>query len=112
MINFQESIQERRTLDFCYASDKKEPCEATMKKRGLLYAGFYCNQDPVYFHVRLSSSHYEKCSILTVFYRLRIDSVVDEFSYEICFVITQRQSFLQWFSFVIQNETYLQFKVT
>ena len=45
MINFQEPIQEPRTLDFRYASIKKEPGEANTKKCGFLYAGFYCIHD-------------------------------------------------------------------
>ena len=43
---------------------------------------------------------------------MRKDSVVDVFSYEIGFVVTQRQSFPQWFSLVVRNGTYLQSKVT
>ena len=38
-MNFQEPIQEHRTLDFRFASVKKEPGEANMKKRYVLICG-------------------------------------------------------------------------
>ena len=57
MINFQEHVQEPRTLDFPYASIKKQPGENT-KKRTFLYANW---RSSLYFKMLVKNTGLGQC---------------------------------------------------